>query len=96
MSGATIVVSNIGSIGGHVVAPVIMSPTVMILGIGQSRQVPGFVKGDDGEERIAKIEEVVLSWSADHRVLDGATVGRYAQIVASYLENVETLGVGLK
>ena len=93
--GATIVVSNIGSIGGHVVAPVIVSPTMMILGIGKSREVPAFEMTEDGTEHIVKREEIVLSWSADHRILDGATVARCAQIVGSCLENVEALGVSL-
>ncbi|KAL5603887.1 hypothetical protein FOVSG1_006637 [Fusarium oxysporum f. sp. vasinfectum] len=96
MSDATIVVSNIGSIGGHVVAPVILPPTVMILGVGRSREVPAFRKDKDGKDEIVKREEVVLSWSADHRVLDGATVAKAAQKVGSYIENTKDLATDSK
>ncbi|UKZ79980.1 hypothetical protein TrVFT333_007744 [Trichoderma virens FT-333] len=93
MSGATIVVSNIGSIGGEVVAPVILPPAVAILGIGRSRQVPVFQTNKDGTETITKQEEAILSWSADHRILDGATVARCAQMVGSLLENPELMSL---
>lgn len=95
MKGATIVVSNIGSLGGHVVAPIILDPTVMIIGVGRSRIVPAFEEDEAGQERIVKREEVVLSWSADHRVLDGATVAKCADKVGSHLENPEALGMTL-
>lgn len=96
MKGATLVVSNIGSIGGHTVGPVILPPMVMILGIGKSQQVPTYKVDQDGVERIVKREQVVLSWSADHRVLDGATVARCAQSVGSWLENIDGLGLVLR
>ena len=81
------------SIGGHVVAPVLVSPTVMILGVGKSREVPAFEKTEDGIEHIVRQEDVVLSWSADHRILDGPTVARWAQIVGSFLQNLEAPGL---
>jgi pyruvate/2-oxoglutarate dehydrogenase complex dihydrolipoamide acyltransferase (E2) component len=39
---------------------------------------------------------MTLSWRADHRVLDGATVGQCAQMVQQLLENLERLGILLK
>ncbi|KAF4546862.1 2-oxoacid dehydrogenases acyltransferase-like protein 1 [Elsinoe fawcettii] len=42
LSGATFTVSNIGSIGGGVVAPVIVEPQVGIVGVGRSKIVPAF------------------------------------------------------
>ena len=96
MSGATIVVSNIGSIGGHVVSPIILDPAVMILGVGKAQNVAVFEEDHQGNEKIVKQEQVILSWSADHRVLDGATVARCAERVASWLENTGMLGLHLK
>ncbi|KAI9713875.1 MAG: hypothetical protein M1820_000605 [Bogoriella megaspora] len=81
-SGATFTVSNVGSIGGGVVAPVIVAPQVAILGVGRARIVPGF----DEEGNVVKKEEAVLSWSADHRVVDGAMVARCAEKVRAYLQ----------
>jgi 2-oxoisovalerate dehydrogenase E2 component (dihydrolipoyl transacylase) len=92
LSGATITLSNIGSIGGTAVAPVIVSPQVAILGIGRARAVPAF--GENGE--IVRKEEAVFSWSADHRVIDGAMAARCAEAVRAYLENVESMLVRLQ
>lgn len=94
--GATFTVSNIGSIGGSVVGPVIVEPMVGILGVGQARAAPVFQTGGDGVERVVKREEIVLSWSADHRVIDGATVARCASIVEELLKNFELISATLK
>jgi 2-oxoisovalerate dehydrogenase E2 component (dihydrolipoyl transacylase) len=85
LTGATFTVSNVGSIGGTVVAPVIVGPQVGIVGIGKARVVPAF--DENGE--LVKREECVLSWSADHRVLDGAYVARAADEVRKCIEGVE-------
>ncbi|KAH7159408.1 2-oxoacid dehydrogenases acyltransferase-domain-containing protein [Dactylonectria estremocensis] len=89
MKGGTIVVSNIGSIGGHVVAPVILTPMTAIVAVGKVEQVPVFETGEDGNDGIVKRDRAVLSWSADHRVLDGATVARCAQQVEKWLADIK-------
>ena len=92
LSGATFTLSNIGSIGGSAVAPVIVTPQVGILGIGRAKVVPAF--GEDGE--LVKREECVFSWSADHRVIDGAYVARAAEEVRKSIEGVESMLVRLR
>ena len=92
LAGATFTVSNIGSIGGTAVAPVIVAPQVAILGIGRARAVPAF--GNGGE--IVRREECVFSWSADHRVVDGAVVARMAEVVRLCLEDVGGMLVRLR
>ncbi|QDS74191.1 hypothetical protein FKW77_002093 [Venturia effusa] len=92
LSGATFSISNIGNIGGTTVAPVIVSPQVAILGIGKARAVPAFA--EDGS--IIRKEECVFSWSADHRVVDGATLARCAESVREYLEGTERMLVKLR
>lgn len=91
-SGATFTVSNIGSVGGGVVSPVISEPQVAIVGVGRSKVVPAF--GKDGE--LIKKEELVLSWSADHRVVDGAECARCAEKVNSLLEDPAAMLVDLR
>ncbi|EGP91689.1 uncharacterized protein MYCGRDRAFT_31803 [Zymoseptoria tritici IPO323] len=81
--GATFTVSNIGSVGGGVVSPVISEPQVAILGVGRSKVVPAFNEHDE----LVKKEELVLSWSADHRVVDGAECARCAERVRMLLED---------
>ncbi|KAF2667637.1 hypothetical protein BT63DRAFT_456937 [Microthyrium microscopicum] len=92
LSGATFTISNIGSIGGGAVAPVIVCPQVAILGVGRARAIPAF--GSEGE--LVRREEAVFSWSADHRVCDGAMVARAGELVKSYLEHIERMVAGLR
>jgi 2-oxoisovalerate dehydrogenase E2 component (dihydrolipoyl transacylase) len=87
LSGATFTVSNIGSIGGTAVAPVIVGPQVGIVGIGRARVVPAFAA--DGS--LTKREECVFSWSADHRVVDGAYAARAADEVRKCIEGIESM-----
>jgi 2-oxoisovalerate dehydrogenase E2 component (dihydrolipoyl transacylase) len=91
-SGATFTVSNIGSVGGGVVAPVISEPQVAIMAIGRSKIVPAFNENDE----LVKKEELTLSWSADHRVVDGAECARCAERVKGYLEDPASMMVGLR
>ncbi|EME87878.1 uncharacterized protein MYCFIDRAFT_148485 [Pseudocercospora fijiensis CIRAD86] len=91
-SGATFTVSNIGSVGGGVVAPVISEPQVAIVGVGRSRIVPAF----DENDALVKKEELVLSWSADHRVVDGAECARCAERVKSLLEDPTAMLVEMR
>jgi 2-oxoisovalerate dehydrogenase E2 component (dihydrolipoyl transacylase) len=81
-SGASFTISNIGSVGGGVVAPIISEPQVAILGVGRSKVVPAF----DENNQLVRREELVLSWSADHRVVDGAECARCAEKVKGLLE----------
>ena len=47
LKGGTITVSNIGSIGGTVVAPVLVDSEVAILGVSKARRVPVFNEKDE-------------------------------------------------
>ena len=82
LTGGTITVSNIGSIGGTYVAPVLVSSEVAILGVGKARIIPAF----DEQESIIKKEIMNFSWSADHRVVDGATMAKMAERVRAFTE----------
>jgi 2-oxoisovalerate dehydrogenase E2 component (dihydrolipoyl transacylase) len=79
-----------------VVGPVIVEPMVVILAVGQVRAVPVFQIDEIGVERAVKREEAVLSWNADHRVIDCATVARCARTVRQSLENFELTSTTLK
>ncbi|RPA95302.1 hypothetical protein L873DRAFT_1829859 [Choiromyces venosus 120613-1] len=81
-SGGTITVSNIGNIGGTVVAPVIITGEVAILGMGRAQKLPRF--DEDGQVVAKTITN--FSWSADHRVVDGATMARMAALVRELVE----------
>lgn len=93
LAGGTVTVSNIGSIGGTYVTPIIASQNeVAILGVGKVRGVPAF--GAGGE--VVRREVCCFSWSADHRVVDGATVARMGERVRGLVEEPERMVVGLR
>ncbi|KUI66214.1 hypothetical protein VM1G_01769 [Cytospora mali] len=100
MSGGTITVSNIGSIGGTYCSPVIVEGQVAILGIGRLRDVPDIV--EDGKEggggwKVRGMRKVCnFSWSADHRVVDGATMARAAGVVRSLVEEPDVMVMHLR
>lgn len=87
LSGGTITVSNIGSIGGTYVSPVIVEKEVSILGVGKMRTIPAF--NEEGEV-VAK-QVCNFSWSADHRVIDGATMARAAEVVRGFVEDPDSM-----
>ena len=82
LTGGTMTVSNVGSIGGTYVAPVLVQSEVAILGIGKARVIPAF----DEHDRVVKKAAMNFSWSADHRVVDGATMARMAERVGTLVE----------
>lgn len=92
LNGGTITVSNIGNIGGTYVAPVIVPTEVAILGVGRTRTVPVF----DEQGQVARGELVNFSWSADHRVIDGATMARMGNRVRDFIEAPERMLLNLR
>lgn len=86
MSGGTITVSNIGSIGGTYLSPVVVEREVAILGIGRMRTVPAFSTAPGEEDKVVRRQVCNFSWSADHRVVDGATLARAAEVVRTIVE----------
>lgn len=92
ITGGTITVSNIGNIGGTYLAPVIVPTEVAILGVGRSRVLPVF----DENGQVTKGEMVNFSWSADHRVIDGATMARMASKVKEFVEEPDRMLIRLR
>ena len=92
MQGGTITVSNIGNIGGTYLSPVIVDKEVSILGIGRMRIVPAF----DENDNVVKKHVTNFSWSADHRVVDGATMARAADVVRRVVEEPDIMVMHLR
>nr|CAI5853221.1 unnamed protein product [Callosobruchus analis] len=83
LAGGTFALSNIGSIGGTYMKPVILPPQVAIIAIGTSQLLPRYDEnGNTVPEEIANI-----SVAADHRVIDGATVANFVKILKKQVEN---------
>ncbi|WP_404419137.1 2-oxo acid dehydrogenase subunit E2 [Marinospirillum sp.] len=92
MKKGTISISNIGVIGGTVATPIINKPEVAIVALGRIQELPRF--NSRGEVEARKIMQV--SWSGDHRVIDGATMARFCNLWKSYLEQPGKMLVDLR
>jgi pyruvate dehydrogenase E2 component (dihydrolipoamide acetyltransferase)/2-oxoisovalerate dehydrogenase E2 component (dihydrolipoyl transacylase) len=87
LRGGTFTITSVGGIGGLISTPVINYPEVGILGIGKVVRRPVFDEGD----RIRAAEMVYLSFSFDHRVIDGAVGAVFGNAVLRQLGNPAAL-----
>jgi pyruvate dehydrogenase E2 component (dihydrolipoamide acetyltransferase)/2-oxoisovalerate dehydrogenase E2 component (dihydrolipoyl transacylase) len=87
LRGGTFTVTSIGGIGGLISTPVINHPEVGILGVGKVVKRP--VYDDAGNLRPADL--VYLSFSFDHRVVDGAVGAVFGNAVIRQLQNPAVL-----
>lgn len=83
LSGGTFTLSNIGSIGGTYASPVLVLPEVCIGAVSKIQRVPRFGENDE----VIATSIMRVSWSADHRVIDGATMARFSNVWKDALEN---------
>jgi 2-oxoisovalerate dehydrogenase E2 component (dihydrolipoyl transacylase) len=83
LKGGTISISNIGVLGGTVSTPVINAPESAIVAMGKIQRLPRF----DENEQVKAVNIMQVSWSGDHRIIDGATMVRFNNLWKKYLEN---------
>jgi 2-oxoisovalerate dehydrogenase E2 component (dihydrolipoyl transacylase) len=96
----TFTISNIGNIGGKVLNPVILPPQACIIGISKILDALKLVTKDADTEgsilfHLVENKDVSVIFhksmnmciSADHRIIDGATVARFSEVFRSYIEN---------
>ena len=89
MSGGTFTISNYGSSGTLFGTPIINQPESAILGIGAIEKEPTILETPAGDV-IAVRHKIYLSFSYDHRIIDGMLGGAFLQAVARYLEEWKT------
>jgi pyruvate dehydrogenase E2 component (dihydrolipoamide acetyltransferase) len=83
MRGATFTISSLGGIGGIGFTPIINAPEVAILGVTRSAYKPVW----DGAEFRPRLM-LPLSFSYDHRVVDGALAARFTAHLAGVLSDL--------
>jgi pyruvate dehydrogenase E2 component (dihydrolipoamide acetyltransferase) len=83
LSGGVFTITNLGGFGIDAFTPIINAPETAILGLGAIRHEPAVVDG----KNITIRDQMTLSLTFDHRVLDGAPAARFLQALAQGLEN---------
>lgn len=81
LRGNTITLSNFGMISGKYAAPIVVPPTVAILGAGRIHEQ---VRPVDGAPAVRRV--LPLSLTFDHRVVTGGEAGRFLAAVVADLE----------
>ena len=91
LKGGSITISNIGAIGGTVATPIINKPEVAIVALGKIQRLPRF----DDQGNVVARNIMTISWSGDHRVIDGGTIARFNNCWKGYLEQPATMLVAM-
>ncbi len=81
LRGNTITLSNFGTIAGRYAAPVVLPPTVAILGAGRIREEVVALNGQPAVHRV-----LPLSLTFDHRAVTGGEAGRFLAAVIADLQ----------
>jgi len=86
LQGASFTISSLGGIGGTSFTPIVNAPEVAILGVCRSTFQPVW----DGEKFEPRLM-LPLSFSYDHRVIDGAYAVRFTTYLGKTLGDVDAL-----
>ncbi|WP_395343529.1 dihydrolipoyllysine-residue acetyltransferase [Ningiella sp. W23] len=92
ISGGTISISNIGAIGGITATPVINKPDVAIVALGKTQKLPRF----NEKGKVFAQHVMMINWSGDHRVIDGATMVKFNNRWMEFLRHPEQMLVNLR
>jgi pyruvate dehydrogenase E2 component (dihydrolipoamide acetyltransferase)/2-oxoisovalerate dehydrogenase E2 component (dihydrolipoyl transacylase) len=90
LRGGTFTVTSIGNIGGLIATPIINHPEVGIVGVGKIIKRPVY----DANLNLRPADLLYLSFSFDHRVVDGAVGAVFANAVIQRLQNPAALLIG--
>jgi len=82
VSGGTFTVSNLGMFGVEVFTPILNPPETGILGVGKITERPSVVDG----QIVARLK-TYLSFTFDHRVIDGAKAAQFLSTVKQHMED---------
>lgn len=83
LTGSTFTISNLGYAGIEYFTPILNTPEIGILGVGT---IDSKLVFSDNKE-IVEQQELPLSLTFDHQVVDGAPAAEFLQRICYYLEN---------
>mmetsp|Transcript_28135 Transcript_28135/g.71722 ORF Transcript_28135/g.71722 Transcript_28135/m.71722 type:complete len:493 (-) Transcript_28135:190-1668(-) len=86
LAGGTFSVSNIGAIGGTYAKPVVVPTEVAIVALGKMQTTAKWVNGE-----FVPVPKLYASFSADHRVVDGATMANFSNLWKYYIEHPQAM-----
>jgi 2-oxoisovalerate dehydrogenase E2 component (dihydrolipoyl transacylase) len=92
LSGGSLTLSNIGTVGGTYTSPVLLLPEVVIGAFGKTQRLPRF----DANDKVVPVNIMNVSWSADHRIVDGMTIASFSNVFKGLLEEPGTMILDLK
>ena len=86
---ATFSISSVGNLGGTYFVPTILRPQVAIMAIGKARKHAKYVEDETHPDgyKFEPADLINISISADHRILDGATVAKFSARMRQLIEN---------
>jgi len=86
VQGGTYTITNVGMFGSLTGTPIINQPQVAILALGAIRKVPAVLETEHGDV-IAVRQQMVVSHSYDHRIINGAMGGMFLLRLKERIEN---------
>ncbi len=82
LTGGTFTISNLGAFGIDAFTPILNVPQCAILGLGRIERRPAVV-----DDQIVPRDQMVLSLTFDHRIVDGAPAARFLATMRQAIEN---------
>jgi pyruvate dehydrogenase E2 component (dihydrolipoamide acetyltransferase) len=86
LQGSTFTITSLGKLGGVLATPILNYPEVAIMGVHEMKQVPVVKDG-----KVAIGWRMNLSFSFDHRIVDGYNGAVFANTLLKYLEDPQLL-----
>jgi len=87
MKGATITITNIGSVAGQYATPIINHPEVAIMGMYKISEKPVIKRDAAGGMTLDAIKVMNFTITADHRLIDGAVAANFLKAFMARIEN---------
>lgn len=90
LRGSTFTITSLGKTGGLLATPVLNYPEVAIMGVHEIMDKP-VIREIDGQKAVVPGKVMNLSYSFDHRIIDGAVGADFAKALGRYVRDPDLL-----